>query len=82
MIPGDEMFGFDRHAFVERLIEETGVAHVWKPVATRIPAGGRTFVTTSVNFTGQTTNPERNAKHQADKYCGRFGRGFPRAWTK
>lgn len=52
MIPGDEMFGFDPNAFVERLIEETGVSHVWEPVATRIPEGGRTIVTASANFTG------------------------------
>jgi hypothetical protein len=65
MIPGDEMFGFDPNAFVERLIEETGISHVWDPAATRISEGGRAIVTTSVNYTGQTPNPERNAKYQA-----------------
>jgi hypothetical protein len=64
-IAGDEHFGFDPNAFVQRLIEETGIAHVWTPVVTKVPEGGRGIVTTSVNFTGQTPNPERNAKQQA-----------------
>jgi hypothetical protein len=65
MIGGDEHFGFDPNAFVQRLIEETGIAHVWEPVVTKIPEGGRAMSTCSVNFEGQAPNPERNAKQQA-----------------
>ena len=65
MIPGDEFFGFDFNAFVQRLIEETGISHVWKPVATKVPEGGRGFVTASARFAGQVPNPEREAKQLA-----------------
>src|SRR5215469_11043684 len=43
MISGDEYFGFDPNAFVQRLIEETGISHVWEPVQTKIPEGGPVF---------------------------------------
>lgn len=43
MIPGDEHFGFDPNAFVQKLIEETGISHVWEPVQTKISEGGRAF---------------------------------------
>jgi hypothetical protein len=65
MVPGDERFGFDPNAFVERLIEETGVSHVWRPVATRIPEGERIIVTMSANFKGQAPDPERGARYYA-----------------
>jgi hypothetical protein len=65
MIPGDEHFGFDPNAFVQRLIEETGITHVWEPVATKVPEGGRAFTTMSANFKGQVADPEREAKRQA-----------------
>jgi hypothetical protein len=39
MIPGDERFGFDPNVFVQRLIEETGISHVWEPVPTKISEG-------------------------------------------
>jgi hypothetical protein len=45
MIAGDERYGFDPNEFVHRLIEETGISHVWKQVRTKIPEGGRCFVT-------------------------------------
>jgi hypothetical protein len=32
MIPGDEYHPFDPNAFVEHLVAETGIAHVWEPV--------------------------------------------------
>jgi hypothetical protein len=63
MIPGDEHFGFDPNAFVQRLIEETGIAHVWEPVQTKIPEGGRAVITISVDFKGQgPPDPEREAR--------------------
>src|SRR5215469_2873180 len=36
-VPGDSMWGFDANAFVEKLIEETGISHTWEPVLARIP---------------------------------------------
>src|SRR5579862_5878204 len=54
MIAGDERFGFDPNAFVQRLIEETGISHVWKPVQTKIPEGGRCF------FIWKSSRPNAN----------------------
>ena len=65
MIPGDELFGFDPNAFVQKLIEEIGISHVWEPVQTKIPEGGRGLSTCSVAYAGQVPNPERKAKQQA-----------------
>jgi hypothetical protein len=62
MIPGDEHFGFDPNAFVQRLIDDTGISHVWKPVATKVGEGGRTFVLHG-GLLGE--EPERKAKRQA-----------------
>jgi hypothetical protein len=64
-IPGDERFGFDPNAFVQQLVEETGITHVWEPVATKVPEGGRDYVTMSANFAGQVRDPEREAKRKA-----------------
>jgi 8-oxo-dGTP pyrophosphatase MutT (NUDIX family) len=61
MIPGGEYFGFDPNALVQRLIEETGISHVWEPVATKVPEGGRALITWSV----PSMNPERKAENQA-----------------
>lgn len=52
-IPGDERFGFDPNAFVQRLIEETGIQHVWEPVATKIAEGQRMYITISFSIEGQ-----------------------------
>ena len=38
-VPGDSMLGFDPNAFVEKLIEETGISHTWEPVLAKIPEG-------------------------------------------
>src|SRR5215469_10592590 len=70
MISGDEYFGFDPNAFVQRLIEETGISHVWEPVQTKIPEGGRCIITARIprripNTGEQIPDPERDAKHQA-----------------
>jgi hypothetical protein len=54
MIPGDEHFGFDPNAFVQRLIEETGISHVWEPVQTKVAEGGRCFVTMRIPTRSQT----------------------------
>ncbi len=65
MIGGDEHFGFDPNAFVQRLIEETGISHVWKPVGHKISEGGRCINTGSLRYEGQDPNPEHEAKHHA-----------------
>jgi hypothetical protein len=66
MIPGDDYFGFDPNAFVQRLVEATGVSHVWEPVATKVPEGGRGYTTGSATFEGQRTpDHEREANYQA-----------------
>jgi hypothetical protein len=64
MIPGDEHFGFDPNAFVQKLIEETGISHVWEPVRTKVSEGGRTF---SYSLVGgaQERDPDAAAKHGA-----------------
>jgi hypothetical protein len=64
MIPGDEYFGFDPNAFVQRLVDETGIAHVWEPVATKVPEGGRAF---SYSLVGgaRERDPDATAKHAA-----------------
>lgn len=62
MIPGDEHFGFDPNAFVERLVKETGISHVWEPVATKVAEGGRLF--TSLDGP-QGLDPDTMAKREA-----------------
>jgi hypothetical protein len=54
MIAGDERYGFDPNEFVQRLIEETGISHLWKPVQTKIPEGGRCF------FIWKSSRPNAN----------------------
>jgi hypothetical protein len=76
MIPGDEHFGFDPNAFVQTLIDETGISHVWEPVQIKVPEGGRCFVTQSVGFTGQAPNPEREAKRRAREVAWNIWKRF------
>ena len=30
-VAGDSLSGFDPNAFVEKLVEETGISHTWEP---------------------------------------------------
>jgi len=65
-IAGDEIFGFDPNAFVQRLIEETGISHVWEPIPTRISEGGFAYAFARATFKGQDPpDPEREAKREA-----------------
>jgi hypothetical protein len=76
-IAGDEIFGFDPNAFVQRLIEETGISHVWEPIPTKISEGGFAYSTVSVTFKGQgplTQNAKRSGK--PGTCCGMFGAGI------
>jgi hypothetical protein len=61
-IAGDERFGFDPNAFVQRLIEETGISHVWEPVSTKVSGDKRIFGVDGEEIPGQ--DPDTLAKRQ------------------
>jgi len=63
MMPGDEKFGFDPNAFVQRLIDETGIPHVWERIATKVPEGTRAFGFSSI--AGPDVDPDKKARHEA-----------------
>jgi hypothetical protein len=52
MVPGDSMHGFDPNAFVEKLVEETGISHTWEPALAKV-SGGLCYRTIRVGRTGQ-----------------------------
>jgi len=64
-IPGDELYPFDPNAFVQALIEETGISHTWEPIQSKIPPGGFSFTWTIASHEGQKPDPEREARHSA-----------------
>jgi hypothetical protein len=54
-LAGDSHYGFDPNAFVQKLIEETGIPHVWEPVPATVTGGcGYTFIRVG---SGTTTFP-------------------------
>ena len=59
-MPGDYLWEFDANAFIQRLIEETGIAHTWKPVLIRFAEGDRTF-----SMIEQPGPPETGGKRRA-----------------
>jgi len=59
-MPGDYLWAFDVNAFIQRLIEEMGIAHIWEPIQIRAPEGMRCFATEDVL---QSKDPEITAKH-------------------
>ena len=59
-MPGDYLWEFDANAFIQRLIEETGIAHTWKPVLIRLAEGDRTF-----SMIEQPGPPETAGKRRA-----------------
>ena len=61
-IPGDELWGFDPNAFAQRMVEETGVAHVWEPVVTKVSEGGRGYGFTFGILRGETRDLDRDAR--------------------
>jgi hypothetical protein len=73
-IAGDEHYGYDPNAFVQQLIEETGVSHTWEPIALRVPEGICGFSFSRVVMKGQTPpDPRRffeRDEHEA-KLCTR-----------
>jgi hypothetical protein len=60
MIPRDEFFGFDPNAFVQQLVGETGISHVWEPVRTKLEEDGICFTVS----TNTSADPEREARSQ------------------
>ena len=72
-VPGDSMWGFDPNGFVEKLIEETGISHTWKPVPVRIPEGSSIWTYSKIRETFKIQGPrdpaaaplEREAKQGA-----------------
>ncbi len=78
-IAGDEIFGFDPNAFLQRLIEETGISHVWEPIPTRISEGATlspSFAQLSKVKHHQISNIcQTNAKHGVvlEKCSGMLG---------
>jgi len=63
MIPGDELHPFDPNAFMQRLVEETGIAHVWDPVPMKIDEDGRMYVMFTIPQDGAASDPVRDARH-------------------
>jgi hypothetical protein len=59
-MPGDYLYRFDLNAFVQRLIEETGITHTWKPVRIRLE-GARCFGMGA----DYSQDPEIDAKRRA-----------------
>ena len=60
-VAGDSLTGFDPNAFVEKLVEETGISHTWEPVLARIPEGSSScsYVTLRATFRDQgSSDPE------------------------
>jgi hypothetical protein len=55
-VPGDSLAGFDPNAFVEKLIEETGISHTWEPVLAALPEGSSccSYSTIRATFKGQS----------------------------
>jgi hypothetical protein len=76
MIPGDEFYPFDPNAFLERLVEETGIAHVWEPVAVKVAEGGRCYVSFSFGVQGQVADPEREARQKTRELLWAIWRRF------
>ena len=71
-IPGDELFGFDPNAFVQQLIQETGVLHVWEPVATKVTGDMRLYVTLAVGDQDPDTAAKRQARQLVWDIWSRF----------
>jgi hypothetical protein len=61
-ITGDELYPFDPNAFLQSLVEETGVAHTWEPVPTKITDGGRSY---AMSFMPSAApDSDREARHK------------------
>ena len=61
------MWGFDPNAFVEKLIEETGISHTWKPVLVTVPEGSCPFVIGRVSYSFGNQGPPAPPDPKADE---------------
>ena len=77
MIPGDEYHPFDPNAFVERLVKDTGIAHVWEPVRTRVAEGGRCIITSSFGVQGQVEIWNARPRRKPVNLVGDLELGLP-----
>jgi len=59
-MPGDYLYRFDLNAFIQRLIDETGISHTWEPVRIRLE-GARCYSMGA----GYSQDPETEAKRRA-----------------
>lgn len=57
-VPGDSLWGFDPNAFVEKLIEETGISHTWEPVLARNPEGSSSCTYTKTRASVGPRDPQ------------------------
>jgi hypothetical protein len=70
-IAGDEIFGFDPNAFVQRLVEETGISHVWEPIPDRLPEGGWSFNFIRATFSQTPPDLQHLPDEREAKRCAR-----------
>ena len=69
-LPGDSRTGYDPNAVVQKLIEETGIPHTWRPILTT-QEGGFGYRT---RRRGQPPpDPEHEAKWEPGNCCGPSG---------
>jgi hypothetical protein len=67
-VAGDDIFPFDPNAFVQRLVEETGISHTWDPIPTKIGEDDFVYSRVTVTYKGQEGRKpdlEREAKRGA-----------------
>lgn len=68
-VPGDSVWGFDPNAFVQKLVEETGISHTWEPVLARLPEGSSVCTYEKVRIFRGPRDPEavKEARKEAQK---------------
>jgi hypothetical protein len=77
-IPGDELWGFDPNAFAQHLVEETGVAHVWEPVVTKVSEDGRGYCSVSASIRGAAPDLDHEARLKARQLLWNIWQRFSR----
>jgi hypothetical protein len=70
-LPGDSLYGFDPNAFVEKLIEETGISHTWEPVLASSPEGSSSCTYTKTRASVGPLDPEAMKKRMAGELSER-----------
>ena len=64
-LAGDDIYPFDPNAFVQRLVEETGISHTWEPIRTKTHEGGFLYTRLRAYCKGQEPDLEEEAKRDA-----------------